>query len=245
RRSRRLHRQGRRLPGRQRLQLHPSRGRLEQARSPTAGGSRSLHDRSGSPGQDHARRRPAGRSPHLLHDRLPRGLLAGVARVGGAPPVASPHPDERLRALEGTPPAGIREADPVPADPAQTARAGIGVFEPTSLEGTSGAPTGFGNTPVTDPKVVWSFHVYCGNFAEPVPGTRTCADLTGPAFDGTAGIGGSIRNAAHLTGADSTVLGAPRVPGAQPAPQLMSEFGSSPDPDVTDDTLVHADPLFI
>src|SRR5207302_8669680 len=162
------------------------------------------------------------------------------------PTVGCPHADERIQGFEENALAGIRQADPVSVpDSAQTARAGIGVFEPTSLERTTGAPTGFGDAPVTDLKVAWSFHVYCGDFAEPVPGTRTCADLTGPAFDGTAGIGGSIRNAAHLTGADSTVLGAPRVPGAQPAPQLSSQSGSSPDPNVTDDTLVHADPLFI
>src|SRR5436190_10332635 len=110
--------------------------------------------------------------------------------------------------------AGIREADPVTDLP----RAGFGVFEPTSLEGTSGAPTGFGDTPVADPKVVWSFHVYCGNFEQPVPGQRACADLTSLSFDGTAGRGGSTRNAAHLTGAD-------RASGRDPAPQLMSEFG--------------------
>src|SRR5205085_794194 len=92
------------------------------------------------------------------------------------PTVGCPHADERIKAFEENALAGIREADPV------SARAGIGVFEPTSLEGTSGAPTGFGNTPVADPKVAWSFHVYCGNFAEPVPGTRSCADLTRLAF---------------------------------------------------------------
>jgi len=162
------------------------------------------------------------------------------------PALGCQHADEKIQAFEENALAGIREADPVSStDPTEDARAGIGVFEPVSVEGTSGAPTGFGDIPVTDPKVAWSFHVYCGNFAEPVPGTHACADLMRPAFEGTAGVGGSTRNAAHLTGADTTVAGGPRVPGAQPAPQLMSEFGSTTDPNVIEDTLVSADPHFV
>jgi endoglycosylceramidase len=155
------------------------------------------------------------------------------------PVVGCPHAEEKIQAFEENALAGIRDADPVStADPAGNARAGIGVFEPPNVAGTSGAPTGLGNTPVTDPKVAWSFHVYCGNFEQPVPGTHTCRHLMRPAFQGTAGVGGSARNAAHLTGAD-------RHPDREPAPQLMGEFGSTTDPTVIQDTLDHADPRFI
>lgn len=139
-----------------------------------------------------------------------------------------PLAEEKLQVFEQNALDGIREVDPH----------GLAVFEPPNLSGTSGAPTGFGNTPVTDPGAVWSFHVYCGNFEQPVPGARGCKELMRPAFEGTLGRGGSTRNAAHLTGAD-------RIPGREPAPQLMSEFGSSVDATVIDDTLDHADPRFI
>ena len=153
--------------------------------------------------------------------------------------IGCPEAEMKIQAFEENALAGIREADPASVvGAADTQRAGVADFEPPNLSGTSGAPTGFGNIPVTDPKAVWSFHVYCGNFAQPVPGQRLCADLMRPAFYGTAGIGGSIRNAAHLTGAD-------RDPSRDPAPQLMTEFGSSTDPTVIDDTLDLADPLFI
>ncbi|MBC9822884.1 cellulase family glycosylhydrolase [Terrabacter sp. MAHUQ-38] len=151
--------------------------------------------------------------------------------------VGCPLTEEKIQAFEENALAGIREVDPV-AGSAASNRAGIGVFEPPTLSGTSGAATGFGNLPVTDPKAAWSFHVYCGNFEQPVPGTRMCKDMMLPAFEGTAGRGGSARNAAHLTGAD-------RDPSRDPAPQLMSEFGSSTDATVTDDTLDLADPRFI
>lgn len=147
--------------------------------------------------------------------------------------------EEKIQAFHEYALEGIREVDPVStADSTDTKRAGIGLFEPPTLSGTSGAATGFGNVPVTDPKVAWSFHVYCGNFAQPVPGERKCKDLMLPAFEGIGGMGGSARNAAHLTGAD-------RDPRRDPAPQLMSEFGSSIDATVTDDTLDLADPRFI
>jgi endoglycosylceramidase len=148
------------------------------------------------------------------------------------PVVGCPHTEAKIQVFEENALAGIRDADPV------STRAGIGVFEPPNVSGTSGAPTGFGDSPVTDPKVAWSFHVYCGNFEQPVPGTHLCRDLMRSAFDGTGGVGGSTRNAAHLTGAD-------RDPAREPAPQLMGEFGSTTDRTVIDDTLDHADPRFI
>ena len=155
------------------------------------------------------------------------------------PAVGCPLAEEKIQPFEENALAGIREADPVSTPgAADTNRAGIGLFEPPNLSGTSGAPTGFGNVPVTDPKVAWSFHVYCGNFAQPVPGERLCKDMMLPAFEGTGGAGGSIRNAAHLTGAD-------RDPTRDPAPQLMTEFGSSTDATVIDDTLDLADPRFV
>ncbi|WP_162259444.1 cellulase family glycosylhydrolase [Phycicoccus sp. Soil803] len=153
------------------------------------------------------------------------------------PAVGCPLAEEKIQAFEENALAGIREADPIAVSTA-TKRAGIGVFEPPTLSGTSGAATGFGNLPVADPQAAWSFHVYCGNFEQPVPGTRMCKDMMLPAFEGTAGRGGSARNAAHLTGAD-------RDPSRDPAPQLMSEFGSSMDATVIDDTLDLADPRFI
>jgi endoglycosylceramidase len=147
--------------------------------------------------------------------------------------------EEKIQTFEEFALQGIRQVDPVAtADPAATKRAGIGLFEPPTLSGTSGAATGFGVVPVADPKVAWSFHVYCGNFEQPVPGEHKCKDMMLPAFEGTAGMGGSARNAAHLTGAD-------RDPSRDPAPQLMSEFGSSTDATVTGDTLDLADPRFI
>lgn len=148
-----------------------------------------------------------------------------------------PLTEEKIQAFEENALAGIREVDPV-AGSAASKQAGIGVFEPPTLSGTSGAATGFGNVPVSDPKVAWSFHVYCGNFEQPVPGSRICKDMMLPAFEGSGGVGGSTRNAAHLTGAD-------RDPSRDPAPQLMSEFGSSRDATVIDDTLDLADPRFI
>jgi endoglycosylceramidase len=155
------------------------------------------------------------------------------------PIVGCPLTETKIQVFEENALAGIREADPVSAtDGELNARAGIGVFEPPNVSGTSGAPTGFGNSPVTDPKVAWSFHVYCGNFEQPVPGAHMCRDLMRPAFEGTAGVGGSTRNAAHLTGADRDL-------GRDPAPQLMGEFGSTTDRTVIDDTLDHADPRFI
>lgn len=144
------------------------------------------------------------------------------------PPVGCPLTEEKIQVFEENALAGIREVD----------SEGLAVFEPPNLSGTSGAATGFGNMPVTDPGAVWSFHVYCGNFEQPVPDTRLCKELMRPAFEGVAGLGGSTRNAAHLTGAD-------RIRDREPAPQLMSEFGSSVNPTVIDDTLDHADPRFI
>ena len=153
--------------------------------------------------------------------------------------VGCPLTEEKIQAFEQNVLAGIREADPVSTPgSADTERAGIGVFEPPNLSGTSGAPTGFGDVPVTDPKVAWSVHIYCGNFAQPVPGQRMCNQMMQPAFDGTGSVGGATRNAAHLTGAD-------RDSSRDPAPQLMSEFGSSTDPTVIDDTLDLADARFV
>jgi endoglycosylceramidase len=156
--------------------------------------------------------------------------------------------DERIQAFEENAMAGIRSADPVSeSNSAVNARAGIVNLEPEVLEGTSGAPTGLGDSPVTDPKVGFNFHVYCGtdSLSPSASPPKQCASLMAAAFDGTHGSGGAARNASHLTGADPGSAAVARRAGAQPAPLLMSEFGATIDPTVIADTLALADPRFV
>jgi endoglycosylceramidase len=136
--------------------------------------------------------------------------------------------EQGIQAFEQNALDGIREADPAPAtDSGNGSRAGIGMFEPPSIAGTTGAPTGMGNTPVIDPQVAWTFHQYCGSAELANDRDVGCAETVTPSFEGTNGLGGAVRNAAHLTGADITAGGGPRRPGAEPAPAFLGEFGSS------------------